>query len=122
MDTTGVRAPRWLEPKRGGEPDPASSTGVQPPRWKKYRADGGGDSSSSSGRQPAPNDGTTGGAGGGSEAAAAAVQVEGQGDEFEARRQQIILQAQSDGIDVPSDYLRQLCPEALEEWAKEHLI
>ncbi len=132
MDTTEARAPRWLEPKRGGEPDPASSTGGQPPRWKKYRAEGGGGTSSSAGAQPAAEAGSAGaaaaaaagagGGGGSAPAAPAATNVEEQVDEFDARRQQIIQQAQSDSIDVPVDYLRQLCPEALEEWAKEHLL
>ncbi len=144
MDTADVRAPRWMEPKRGGEPDPASTTGAQPPRWKKCRSGGGGDAWPSAEGQPAPNVGGAGGASSGGETAAAAASTSGtatvptetatagaaaatardgaQGEEFDARRRQIILQAQTDNIDVPPGYLQQLCPEALEEWAKEHLL
>ncbi len=148
MDTTEARAPRWLEPKRGGEPDPASTTGAQPPRWKKFRAGGGGGTWPSTEGQPAPNGGGAGGAGNGGAAAAAAAaaaasssaaaavptaaaaagaaaataRTEVQSDGFDARREQIILQAQSDNIEVPPGYLQQLCPEALEEWAREHLL
>ncbi len=117
MDTASTRAPRWMEPKRGGEPDPASTTGVQPPRWKKNRADDGG-----ANRPAAPRDGaqgTTDGAGG---TPAAAAPADTQEDGFEQRRQHIISQASAEGIDVPGEYLRNLCPEALEEWAAEHLL
>ncbi len=117
MDTAEVRAPRWMEPKRGGEPDPASTTGAQPPRWKKCRAE-----DKSDGQAQAPREADKGDAGDSGGPAPPTPQAEPQQDEFEPRRKQIIAQAQFDGIDVPAEYLRQLCPEALEEWAREHLL
>ncbi len=117
MDTTSIRAPRWLEPKRGGEPDPASTTGVQPPRWKKNRADDGGTS-----RSAAPSEGAQGTAEGSGGAPAASATSDTQDDGFEQRRRNIIAQASAEGIAVPGDYLNKLCPEALEEWAAEHLL
>ncbi len=126
MDTTDARAPRWLEPKRGGEPDPVSTTGALPPRWKKYRTGDKGDDQPTAARGEAGS----GAAGSGgpappttTAAPTAAPPAEGeQRDEFQQRRDQIVAQASFDGIDVPADYLRQLCPEALEEWAREHLL
>ncbi len=132
MDTADVRAPRWMEPKRGGEPDPASSTGAQPPRWKKCRAAGGSDghpptaAAERAGADAAGATATAGtarcDAGDGGGAAPPTPTGDPQQDEFEPRRRQVIAQAEFDGIDVPADYLRQLCPEALEEWAREHLL
>ncbi len=117
MDTAEIRAPRWMEPKRGGEPDPASTTGAQPPRWKKYRAE-----DESDGQAQAPREADKGDAGDSGGPAPPTPQAEPQQDEFEPRRKQVISQAQFDGIDVPAEYLRQLCPEALGEWAREHLL
>ncbi len=129
MDTSEAGVPRWMDAKRGGQPDPASSTGAQLPRWKKYRAEGDG------GTAPPPRheEGATGDqqqqqhlpqqqqlqqhAGSGPAAVAQAEE-----DEFASRRAQIIAQAQFDGVEAPTNYLQQLCPEALEEWAKEHLL
>ncbi len=114
MDTTEARAPRWMEHKRGGDHDPASSTGATPPRWKKNRADGaeGGTRPQAEPAAPAPP----------GQPAAAAADGMADSDEFRERRAQIMAQATFDGIDVPQEYLRQLCPEALEEWANEHLL
>ncbi len=114
MDTTEVRAPRWMEPKRGGDHDPASTTGATPPRWKKYRADGAEEDGKPKEEPAAP-------AAPGNAAAATATDATDD-DGFGERRAQIVAQAAFDGIDVPPEYLRQLCPEALEEWAKEHLL
>ncbi len=115
MDTTGVRVPRWMEPKRGGELDPVSSTGAQPPRWKKNRAyENGSDPPKAHGAGDAHSAASSGGL--------AAAAPTAQQDEFAPRRAQIITQAKFDGVDVPEEYLQQLCPEALDEWAKEHLL
>ncbi len=129
MDTSDAGAPRWMDAKRGGQPDPASSTGAQHPRWKKYRGEGDG------GAAPPPRheEGATGDqqqqqhqhqqqqlqqhAGSGP-----AVAGQADEDEFAPRRAQIIAQAQFDGVEAPVEYLQQLCPEALEEWAREHLL
>ncbi len=114
MDTTEARAPRWMEHKRGGDHDPASTTGATPPRWKKNRADGAEEGGKPQGEPAAsaapghPATTTTAGT--------------ADDDGFGERRAQIMAQAAFDGIDVPPEYLRQLCPEALEEWAKEHLL
>ncbi len=114
MDTSETRAPRWMEHKRGGNHDPASTTGASPPRWKKNRADAaeGGATPQAEPAAPTPQ----------VQPAAAASGGAADDDEFGARRAQIMAQATFDGIDVPQDYLRQLCPEALEEWANEHLL
>ncbi len=115
MDTAPVRAPRWLEAKRGGEHDPASTTGTTPPRWKKGRAEGGGAGDGGAGTptdEPRPNPGQS----------AAGSASSGAADPVAERRRQVIAQAQNDGIDFPIEYVQQLCPEALEEWAKEHLL
>ncbi len=116
MDTSAVRAPRWMEAKRGGEHDPASATGSAPPRWKKNKAAGSGAEEPNVAENPRPPAGGQGAA-----ASAAAGDPEG-GDEFAPRREQIVAQAKFDGVDVPEEYLRQLCPEALDEWAREHLL
>ncbi len=116
MDTSAVRAPRWMEAKRGGELDPASATGSTPPRWKKNRAMEGGAGEPKGADEPKPP------AGGQGAAAAAAAGGDDGGDEFASRREQIVAQAKFDGVDVPEEYLRQLCPEALDEWAREHLL
>ncbi len=117
MDTAATRAPRWLEPKRGGEPDPASSTGAQPPRWKKNRADNG-----ETNQPAAPSGSASGAAEGPGGAPATPPAADARNGDFEQRREHIVSQACAEGIDVPADYLRQLCPEALEEWAAEHLL
>ncbi len=116
MDTSAARAPRWMEAKRGGEQDPASATGSTPPRWKKNKAAGSGSEMASVAENPAPpavDQGET--------ASGAAGNPEGE-DEYAARRERIVAQAKFDGVDVPEAYLRQLCPEALDEWAREHLL
>ncbi len=132
MDTAEVRAPRWLEPKRGGEPDPASSTGAHPPRWKKNRTEDKGEGQTpttptagtpgAAAATAAPGGADAAGAGSGGGPAPPTPQADPQQDDFEPRRQRIITQALAEGTDVPTDYLRQLCPEALEEWARDHLL
>ncbi len=119
MDTTATRAPRWMEQgdnKRGGADGGAPGVGVPPPRWKKNRTAGEGGHPAADGAAPpsAP--------GGGSGSDAPTARGTEQGDEFAARRAQIVAQARHEGADAPEEYLLQLAPEALEEWARENLV
>ncbi len=118
MDTTAARAPRWMEQhenKRGGTDSSAPGIGGPPPRWKKNRTVGEeGDAPVAVATPNAP-------AGGGGTGAPTTNGSE-QCDEFAARRAQIVAQAKSEGADAPEEYLQQLAPEALEEWAKENLV
>jgi hypothetical protein len=116
MDTAATRAPRWMEAKRGGEQDPASTTGSAPPRWKKSKAAGSGAEEAHVAESPTQRAAGQNGAASGASGNPAAD------DEYAQRREQIVAQAKFDGVDVPEEYLRQLCPEALDEWAKEHLL
>ncbi len=118
MDTTEARPPRWLEQqdnKRGGADGTAAAFGSPPPRWKKNRTAGGEGGAPATGTAAAT---PTGGGG----ANASAADGAGHDGEFAARRAQIIAQATSEGADAPTEYLQQLAPEALEEWAKENLV
>ncbi len=118
MDTTAARAPRWMEQldnKRGGADNAATTLGSPPPRWKKNRTTGDGGDAPTTGTAAATPTG-----GGGADASDANGME--RNDEFAARRAQIIAQAKSEGADAPTEYLQQLAPEALEEWAKENLV
>ncbi len=118
MDTSAARPPRWMEQqeiKRGGSEACSSGFGNPPPRWKKKRTtedDCVARAAAGSTADPA--------VAGGRNTAPAGIQ--GQEDDFAARRAQIIEQAAHEGADAPTEYLRQLAPEALEEWAKENLV
>ncbi len=118
MDTSPARPPRWMEQhenKRGGSDGSTSGIGHPPPRWKKNRTgDGVGSTQAAAAAAAVP-------AAGGSGSAAAAEAV-GHGDDYAARRAQIIAQAAQEGADAPAEYLQQLAPEALEEWASENLV
>ncbi len=117
MDTSPARPPRWMEQqenKRGGSEAGASGFGNPPPRWKKNRTTEEGGAARGAAGAPAGQ-----AVGGGTTTAADA---QGQEDEFAARRAQIIEQATQEGVEAPADYLRQLAPEALEEWARENLV
>ncbi len=119
MDTTAARAPRWMEQhdnKRGGADSNAPGIGSPPPRWKKNRTTGeeGGPSAEGATPPSAPA--------GGKGNDAPTTQGSEQGDEFATRRAQIVAQAKSEGADAPEEYLLQLAPEALEEWARENLV
>ncbi len=109
MDTSDARVPRWMEAKRGADGSPTDSWA--PPRWRKARLD-----------EQGPY--ARGGPGqGDDETQAGGTDTSAEGDdEFAPRRAQIIEQAAKDGISVPPGHLQQLCPEALEEWAAEHLL
>ncbi len=120
MDTGDVRAPRWMEQKRGGEANPAA-----PPRWKKGRP-----INSEEGEQPtpqapsgagAPNSEGSAPATGASPLAAAPTPNQDE-EATAARRAQIAAQAKADGVDIPDGTLQKLDASALEQWAKEHLL
>ncbi len=117
MDTSAARPPRWMEQndnKRGGTDASASGIGNPPPRWKKNRTT----------EEEGAIRGAAGAAGGSAAGAGnvTAAGAQGQDDEFATRRAQIIEQATQEGADAPAEYLRQLAPEALEEWARENLV
>ncbi len=115
MDTTDVRVPRWMEDhnKRAGPGGTDAGRGGVP-RWKKVCVDVSGPSQTDrGGGDHGDNPGTTDGT---------LNPTDDQNDGCSKRRAEIIAQAQRDGVEMPPGHLEQLCPGALEEWAKENLL
>ncbi len=119
MDTAEVGAPSWIEAPN--ETEPAASWG--PRLWQRRQKRGCADAPKPYSKAPKSEDKGTEGRNDARGAAAEGTEAETEAETeaARARRREIMDAAREVAISVPEGYLEQLCPEALEEWAKENI-